>query len=175
MEPVMADDPREPFMRKGHWPCQQVPRRDLPPRLVALMYRLLRDGAHGPGAVEEHLLNVGAHDEDPDYTNVHLELLARAHVTFMLDRWTPGDQEQAYSERLEAIRDAVNELQRMMEAAEEEQAEHEAEAPVTPGDTTARVDVDRLVGIVNAIDLILSGDPGCVEPEEVPWAGKRKF
>jgi hypothetical protein len=78
----------------GEWPCQMTPRGDLPVRLVAFMYRLLRDGASGPGDVEGHLLQAGLHDEDPRYTNCHLEMLARAHVTWLLGgpRSEPRDQ-----------------------------------------------------------------------------------
>lgn len=70
----------------GEWPCQALPEGDLPVRAVAFMYRLLRDGASGPGDVEGHLLQARLHDGegDPLYTNCHLEMLARAHVTWLL-------------------------------------------------------------------------------------------
>lgn len=81
----------------GEWPCQALPEGDLPVRAVAFMYRLLRDGATGPGDVEGHLLQARLHDGegDPLYTNCHLEMLARAHVTWLLGgpRTEPRDQE----------------------------------------------------------------------------------
>lgn len=66
----------------GDWPCQQRPVTDAEadPRLVAFMYRLLRDGATCPGAVEEHAIQARKHDAAPDYTNCHIELYARSLV-----------------------------------------------------------------------------------------------
>lgn len=68
----------------GEWPCQKIPRRDLPPKLVAFFYRLLRDGATTASDIEGMAIQAGRHTEDPDYTNCHLELYARALVTHLL-------------------------------------------------------------------------------------------
>lgn len=69
----------------GHdWPCQTIPRSDLPPKLVAFLYRVLRDGASAPSDVEGHAIQAGRHTEDPAYTNGHLEMYARALATYLV-------------------------------------------------------------------------------------------
>jgi hypothetical protein len=84
---------------EGDWPCQTAPAGDLPVRAVAFFYRLLRDGAPTPGDVEAHMLQARKHDEDPSYTNCHLEMLARAHVTWLLG----GPRTAKRDEQLQAI------------------------------------------------------------------------
>jgi hypothetical protein len=69
--------------KKGDWPCQQKPVTDeqADPRLVAFMYRLLRDGAQAPGDVENHAIQARIHGDGwPEFTNCHLELYARSLV-----------------------------------------------------------------------------------------------
>jgi hypothetical protein len=68
------------------WPCQTPPQETVPVRLVAALYLLLRDHVH-PGDMEDTLLKVADYDADSviGYTNPHLEALARAHATFLLN------------------------------------------------------------------------------------------
>lgn len=65
--------------------------------------------------------------------------------------------QEAYPERMAEIRKALDKLSELLGLLDDSGTVMEAG------------------GILNALDLILRGDPGCVEPEEVPWAGKRKF
>lgn len=67
----------------GAWPCQQSPDRQHP-RLVAAWYVLLRDHVQ-PGAVEQVLMNLRRTpaDAEHEFTNPHLEGMARAHSTFL--------------------------------------------------------------------------------------------
>lgn len=69
---------------KGEWPCQQRPVTDeqSDPRLVAFMYRILRDGARCPGDIENHAIQarLSGSREWPEFTNCHLEMLARSLV-----------------------------------------------------------------------------------------------
>lgn len=91
------------FPRDGEWPCQtRTEARSLndkggppyqqmvgdvpvPERLVAALYRLLRDHV-APGDMEQVLLDVGRHNpvEAVKFTNRHLEGLARAHAAYLL-------------------------------------------------------------------------------------------
>lgn len=69
----------------GEWPCHTTPLTDAqaPPRLVAFLYRLLRDGAAAPADVEEHAIQVGTHEAMPTFTNTHLELYARSLAAYL--------------------------------------------------------------------------------------------
>lgn len=73
----------------GEWPCQFDPTADtapdLPPRLVAFAYRLLRDGAPSPGDVENHAIQSEGCGADTSYTNPHLHAYARALAGFLVD------------------------------------------------------------------------------------------
>lgn len=64
--------------KDGDWPCQTTaqPTRE---RLVAVLYRLMRD--HVPTGVIEQLLLDIRDEEEFDFTNPHLEALARALAT----------------------------------------------------------------------------------------------
>lgn len=75
----------------GEWPCQQRPLTDaeVSPRLVAFLYRLLRDGASAPSDVEEHAIQAGLSDSMPHFTNCHMELYARSLAAHLLK--VPGD------------------------------------------------------------------------------------
>lgn len=69
------------------WPCQTPERAEkTPERLVALLYVLTRDYI-APGDLEQVLLNLAAYDvgERGVYTNAHLEGLARAHASFIME------------------------------------------------------------------------------------------
>jgi hypothetical protein len=72
---------------EGEWPCQRTPVGDavIPPRLLAFLYVLLRDGAAAPGDVEQHAINAGRSPRGTRYTNPHLEEYARALGGFLLD------------------------------------------------------------------------------------------
>lgn len=145
--------PDVPIPREGNWPCQQPPvDEDTEPRLVGFLYRLLRDGAPSPGDVEAHLVQVIPDHAQATYTNLHLWALARAHAAFLL--------QDAMAERLKAIREAVDELQGLVHV---------------DGDLADNVACEDVAGVLTAMDFILRGDPGCNEPDEVPWAGRRKF
>lgn len=73
-----------PLPGPGEWPCQRVPPDKLPPALVSFLYRLHRDFVQ-PGVAEQVMLDIRTHaGRDPDYTNEHLEALARAHATELL-------------------------------------------------------------------------------------------
>lgn len=76
--------------KDGEWPCQFDPTSDtapdLPPRLVAFLYRLLRDGAAAPGDIENHAIQAtGAEDGHVTYTNAHIEAYARSLAGFLVD------------------------------------------------------------------------------------------
>lgn len=92
--------PDVPIPRAGHWPCQTDTSEveDLPPRLVAFLYRLMRNDLP-TGAVEEHLIQTislldgdgeGGEPIHTDFTNGHLEELARSHAAFLLGKGRPG-------------------------------------------------------------------------------------
>lgn len=76
---------------RGDWPCQQEPvwHPERHPRLVAFMYRLLRDGAQAPGDVEQHAIQAGLSDEYPIFTNPHLEQYALALVQHLAPEIEP--------------------------------------------------------------------------------------
>lgn len=70
------------------WPCQAKVRTEHGhERLVAFMYRLLRDGASAPSDVEEHAIAVGVHEgtRPVHYTNAHLEAYARSLSNYLLE------------------------------------------------------------------------------------------
>lgn len=76
---------------QGEWPCQRPPMEDPEnERLVAFLYRLVRDGAKSPGDVEQHALAVRNYHPFTDgavaYTNSHLEAYARSMASFLLPR-----------------------------------------------------------------------------------------
>lgn len=73
-----------PVVPAPGWPCQTESKEELPPRLVATLYRLLRDYIQ-PGDLEQVMLDVHPVD-DVAYTNPHLEALARAHASYLLDK-----------------------------------------------------------------------------------------
>jgi hypothetical protein len=75
----------------GQWPCQHAPVPRVPPRLVAFLYVLLRDGAAAPGDVENHAINAGRSPEGTVYTNPHLESYAHSLGGFLLDEEEPND------------------------------------------------------------------------------------
>lgn len=106
---LRADDD---LPQQGEWPCQYNPPTDSPPRLVPFLYRLLRDGAPSPGAVEEHALQVRDHDGTPiDYTNSHVKAYAESLAGFLLARLSvpepsdPGDIDPAIERLLNATAD----------------------------------------------------------------------
>lgn len=74
-----ADEPR--------FPCQSEPMKDPPPRLLHLLYRLLRDEVVA-GYIDEILLE-GGKPAEHEYSNPHLEALARAYCTQLVG----GEQE----------------------------------------------------------------------------------
>lgn len=71
----------------GTWPCQYpVPSRELPERLVAFLYRALRDGVGGPGAVEQVAIEVGPHlGTATKFTNAYLEGYARSLAAYLTE------------------------------------------------------------------------------------------
>lgn len=70
----------------GEWPCQTPPAPDVPPRLVALLYRLLRDGHVAPGDLEQVCIDIERIEaDDTAYTNGHLEGYSRSIATFITD------------------------------------------------------------------------------------------
>lgn len=70
----------------GEWPCQRRPDPEVPPRLVAFIYRLLRDGPVAPGTIEQICIDLTSiDDDDTGYTNSHLERYARALATHLTD------------------------------------------------------------------------------------------
>lgn len=85
--------PAHPPPGSPDWPCrtQEVP--NLPPRLVGTLYVLMRQHLT-TGALEEVLLQCESKSENTQYTNPHLEALARAHATYLLGGyytdWTEG-------------------------------------------------------------------------------------
>lgn len=89
----------------GDWPCQQEPAVDPPPRLLAFLYLLLRDGMPAPGDVEGAAINVSEHHDNADYTNDHLEGYARALCTHLLDGG-PSGPSKILAEAIERHRDA---------------------------------------------------------------------
>lgn len=80
--------PRLPL--HGNWPCQTPVREDTPlaPRLVAALYVLMRDHIQ-PGDMEQVLIDVVG-VKAVDYTNPHLEGLARAHAAYLARGVAPG-------------------------------------------------------------------------------------
>jgi hypothetical protein len=65
----------------GRWPCQTPP-QDVPQRVVALFYRLMRD--HLPtGALEQLLIDMGE-EVSFTFTNPHLENLSASLATRLL-------------------------------------------------------------------------------------------
>lgn len=77
-----------PPVQSADWPCRHFPGsvEPFPPRLVAFLYVLLRDGASAPGDVEQHGLNVRKADDGLIYTNPHLESYARSLAGFLLNQ-----------------------------------------------------------------------------------------
>jgi hypothetical protein len=70
----------------GEWPCQHDPVTErTPPRLLAFLYVLLRDGAAAPGDVEQHAINAGRSPRGTRYTNPHLETYAHSLAGFLLE------------------------------------------------------------------------------------------
>jgi hypothetical protein len=67
----------------GEWPCQSDGMESPPPRLVALIYRLLRDEVH-PGDLEQVAIQIGEATDKTTYTNPHLEAYARSLVAYLL-------------------------------------------------------------------------------------------
>jgi hypothetical protein len=65
------------------FPCQAEPMQAPPPRLLHLLYRLLRDEVPST-AIEEILLDSRATDNGAKYSNPHLASLARAYCTEIL-------------------------------------------------------------------------------------------
>lgn len=76
---MSTPDPSSP-----DWPCRSEPDADSPPRLLAFLYLVLRDGAQSPGDVEQLALNVRDHRDGATFTNPHLERYARSLSTFLL-------------------------------------------------------------------------------------------
>lgn len=70
----------------GQWPCQA--KADYShERLVAFLYRVIRDGASVPGEIEEHAIAVGVHSTSlakVEYTNPHIEGYARALAHYLV-------------------------------------------------------------------------------------------
>lgn len=77
-----------PPVESADWPCRHFPGsvEPFPPRLVAFLYVLLRDGARAPGDVEQHGLNVRKADDGLIYTNPHLESYARSLAGYLLNQ-----------------------------------------------------------------------------------------
>lgn len=76
------------YPEPGKWPCQT--RAYLAPsRLISALYLLLRDEIH-PGDLEQVLINV-VHANNDDFTNPHLEQLARSLATYLLDGPVDGE------------------------------------------------------------------------------------
>lgn len=74
----------KPNLAGVEWPCATAPSDELPERLVATLYRLLRDHV-APGDMEQVLLDIGKAGTDPvSYSNPHLEGLARALATYLV-------------------------------------------------------------------------------------------
>lgn len=69
----------------GEWPCQHAPVPSLPPRLLAFLYVLIRDGAAAPGDVEQHAINAGRSPRGTEFTNPHIENYAHSLGSFLLD------------------------------------------------------------------------------------------
>lgn len=69
---------------QGEWPCQRPALQDEAPRLVSLLYLLVRDELPA-GRLEEMLIQIRRDDEEVGYTNLHLEGLARAHARYLLE------------------------------------------------------------------------------------------
>lgn len=72
------------------WPCQTEAWIDGPDlhdheRLVAFLYRLLRDGARSPGDVENHAIQVkDSRRGEVTYTNAHLRAYAASLASYLL-------------------------------------------------------------------------------------------
>lgn len=64
-------------------PCQQPPMDDAPPRLLRLIYKLLRDEMEA-GGVEQMLVDDQSASAGDEYCNPHLEALARAYCTHLV-------------------------------------------------------------------------------------------
>lgn len=74
----------------GDWPCQQDGITNPPPRLLSVLYVLLRDWVQ-PGDLEQTCIQV-QEDVDVDFTNAHLESYARSLIGFLLADWVQGKQ-----------------------------------------------------------------------------------
>lgn len=66
----------------GEWPCQTTADEALPPRLVAVLYTLLRDHVL-PGDMEDTMIQC-RHLEHAVYTNPYLEGYARALASYLI-------------------------------------------------------------------------------------------
>lgn len=88
------------------FPCQATPMADPPPALLRLLYHLLRDELE-VGAVEALLLDARKATTEDQYSNPHLEGLARAYCTTLV-----GEDHEAMElagRTLTAIREQLEE------------------------------------------------------------------
>lgn len=112
--PRMVEVPahRPVVPEKGEWPCQHMPVTDeqADPRMVAFFYRLLRDGATSPGDIENHAIQARLHGKEwPEFTNCHLEMLARSLVMSLTGPFAAPEESQR--ERDDRTDDALRKLE----------------------------------------------------------------